>query len=223
MKSKTNNLSTNTVNDNKKSLNFFMNFTLICLLFSTATIFVIFFEEDLFRLFTPFLAPFIFLFMFFVYLILTLASILYVPFQIKKIFWRVLAPIIINMITFCIVYYLFDDIINFRIETKFLLNEKRFNQASNWIVQSIQNGDINLDNNWAHIKLPREYRSLAEDGTVSVYYEYGTYAIHFYRGGGLFEFVPSYVYRSDNIAPPFEDFADTVCIKRLRPYWYDCY
>ena len=207
----------------QKSLVVFEIFTLTCLWFTATTISVIFFEEDLFRIFTPFLAPFILLFMFLGYLVLAFASILYIPLQIKKIFWRVLVPITINAITFCIVHYLYDDIGDFRIETKFQINEKRFTQAVNWITQSIQNGDITLDNNWSDIKLPKEYRSLAEDGKVSVYYEYGTYIIQFYRGGGMFEYVPSYVYRSDNIAPPFEDFADTVCIRRLRPYWYDCY
>lgn len=215
--------STDIQSAQRTSLAFFEFFSLICLWFTTTTITVIFFEEDLFRIFTPFFAPFILLFMFLGYLVLAFTSILYIPLQIKKVLWRVLMPITINAITFCIVYFLYDDIGDFRIETKFQISEKRYTQAANWVTQSIQNGDIALDNNWAHIKLPREYRSLAEDGTVSVYYEYGTYAIHFYRGGGLFEFVPSYVYRSDNIAPPFEDFADTVCIKRLRPYWYDCY
>lgn len=68
-----------------------------------------------------------------------------------------------------------------------------------------------------------EYRGLAEDGRVYIIQNNEVISILFYRGGGMFEYSPSYVYRSDNITPPFEDFAETVCVKRLRPYWYDCY
>lgn len=206
-----------------KPLIFFETFTLISLGFTATALVAIYFQEDLFIIFSPFIAPFILLFMFLGYLVLTIASVLYIPFQFRKVFWRVFVPITINTITYCMVYYLYDDISDLRIVTRFLLNEKRYSQAADWLTESIQNGDINLEDNWGSVKLPKEYRGLAEDAKVRIKYEYGTYIIWFYRGGGMFEYAPSYIYRSDNIAPPFEDFADVVCFRRLRPYWYDCH
>ncbi|KXK11704.1 MAG: hypothetical protein UZ14_CFX002002672 [Chloroflexi bacterium OLB14] len=114
------------------------------------------------------------------------------------------------MITFSIFYYLYDEIGNLRIEAKFRINENRFNEAKEWIEQSIQ---PSTDEDYWIISLPQKYKSLAEDGKVSVKYEYGVVIIQFYRGGGLFEYGPSFVYRSDNISPPFESFGDIVCTK----------
>src|SRR5262249_54808234 len=132
-------------------------------------------------------------------------------------------PISINLITFSIVYYLYDEIGDFRIEARFRLNENRFNQAANWVTESIQNGGVNLEETRGTVILPKRYKSLADEGRVLVTNEYGVITILFFRGGGLFEYGPSFVYRSDNIASGFEIYGDINCNKWLSPNWYDCY
>lgn len=110
-----------------------------------------------------------------------------------------------------------------RVEIGFQINENRFNRAANWVTQSIQNGDLDLEETRGTVILPKEYRSLAEDGKIHATHEYGVTVIWFYRGGGLFEYGPSFVYRSDNISPPFEIYGDIICNQQLVPNWYDCY
>jgi hypothetical protein len=184
---------------------------------------VIFFGEDLDRLLTPFFSPFILLFMLLGYSVLTLASILYIPLQVKWVLWRVLIPISINLITFCIVYYFYDAIGDLRVDMGFRINENRFNQAANWVMQSIQPNHHDIKEVFWNISLPQEYQDLSDQGKVDAKYEYGVIIIWFYRGGGMFEYGPSFVYRSDNTATPFEAFADIDCVRRLSPFWYDCY
>jgi hypothetical protein len=214
---------TNDMSVEEKPITFFELFVIACLGYTIATFFTVFFEEDLFRIFTPFLAPFILLATFLGYLVLAGTSILYIPFQIKKLVWRVFIPVIINSATFLTVYYFYDSIKDFRIEIGFQINKNRFNQAASWVSQSIQNGGLDLEEARGTVILPKEYKNLADDGRVLVTNEYGVITILFFRGGGMFEYGPSFVYRSDNIASGFEIYGDIQCNKWLSPNWYDCY
>ena len=194
----------------------------INLIFYFAIVLLIFFEEDITRLFTPFILPFLCIGSPIIYLLLVIVSIVHILPQTEDMTWKFYSPLLINLATICTVIFLSKPLGDFRINAGFQINEKRFNQAVNWVIKSIENGDINLDDAWI-VDLPKEYRGLAEDERVFITHENGIISIQFYRGGGMFEYSPSYVYRSDNITPPFENFAETVCIRRLRPYWYDCY
>lgn len=201
---------------------FFEVFLIICAGFTVLTMLTSFFEGDLFKIFTPFFVPFILLFVFLGYLVLVVVSLLYIPFQIKNLTWRVFAPVIINITTFLIVYYFYDLMGGLRVDMGFQINESRYNQAANWVTQSIQSGDLVLEDTGRGVLLPREYRSLADDGKVYVIPAYGVISIFFSRGGGMFEYYPGYMYRSDDANPPIKD-GDIVCIRRIMPNWYDCY
>jgi len=195
----------------------------INLSFYIAIILLFFFEGDIIRIFTPFIYPFLCLALPLIFFILVIISIIHILPQTEDMTWKSYLPLLINLATLCSMLFFYEPLGNLRIDIGFRINEKRFNQTVSWITQLIQNGDINQDDNWEIIKLPKEYRSLAEDGRVDVIYEYGVTTIIFYRGGGMFELYPSFVYRSDNIATPFEALADTICSRRISPYWYDCY
>lgn len=194
----------------------------INLFFYFSIVFLIFFEEDITRLFTPFILPFLCIGSPLIYLLLVFVSIVHILPQTEDMTWKFYIPLLINLATICTVIFLSKPLEDFRINAGFQIKEKRFNQATDWIIQSVENGDINLENDWI-VNLPKEYRGLAEDERVFITHDNGVISIQFYRGGGMFEYSPSYVYRSDNITPPFEDFAETICIRRLHPYWYDCY
>lgn len=202
--------------------NFLEDFSIICLVYTVVAMLAIFLEEDLFRIFTPFFAPFILLFVALGYFVLALASFLYIPIRIRKLAWWVFIPIAINSITFFTVYNFYDTLGKLRVDIGFQMNEKRFNQAASWIMQSIEDGDLDINETSDTVNLPKEYESLADDGRVWVTNKYGVISIFFSRGGGMFEYYPGYKYRSDNANPPIED-GDIVCIRRIRTNWYDCY
>jgi hypothetical protein len=203
-------------------MDFWEIFSIICLAYVVITMLTIFFEEDLLRIFTPFLAPFLLLFILLGYAVLLIASLIYMPLQIRALRWRVLIPIVINSITILIVYNFYSTLGRLRADIGFKMNEERFTQAANWVTQSIENGALDLNETSDTVILPKEYESLAEDGRVWVTKKYGVIDIFFYRGGGLFEYAPGYKYRSDNTNPPIED-GDIVCMRRIKTNWYDCY
>jgi hypothetical protein len=213
---------TNDISIKQRQIDFWEVFLIICLDYTVITMLAIFLEEDLFRILSPFFAPFFLLFIALGYLVLVAASILYIPFQIRNLAWRVLIPIAINSMTFLIVYNFYDSLEKLRVDIGFQVNEKRFNQAVNWVTQSIQNGDLDLNDRSDTVILPKEYKNLADDGRVWVTNKYGVISIFFSRGGGMFEYYPGYRYRSDNAYPPIED-GDIVCMRRIRMNWYDCY
>jgi hypothetical protein len=212
---------TNDISIRQKQIDFWEVFLIICLAYAFVAMLAIFFAEDLFRIFTPFLAPFFLLFIAFVYLVVSIASLLYIPFRIKGLTWRVFTPAAVNLLTFFVVYNFSDHLGVLRVDIGFKLNEKKYGQAANWITESIQNGELNLNETSDTVILPPKYQNLAEDGRVWVTNKYGVIDIYFYRGGGLFEFAPGYKYRSDDANPPIED-GDILCIRRISPHWYDC-
>lgn len=193
----------------------------ISLFFYFAIVLFIFFEEDITRLFTPFILPFLCIGSPIIYLLLVIVSIVHILPQTEDMTWEFYSPLLINLVTICTVIFLYKPLGDFRVNVDFQIKEERLYKTSNWIIQSIENGNIDLDHNWI-VDLPKEYKGLAEDDRIFLAHENEVISIQFYRGGGMFEYSPSYVYRSDNISPPFEDFPDTVCTRRLRPYWYDC-
>jgi hypothetical protein len=213
---------TNDISVRQKQIDFWEISLIICLVYTVIIMLAIFFEGDLFRILTPFFAPFFLLFIALGYLVLSVASFLYIPFQIRVLRWRAFIPVAVNLLTFLIAYNFYDELGNLRVDIGFRINERRFNQAANWVTQSIQIGDLDLDERSDTVILPKEYKSLADDGRVWVTNKYGVISIFFSRGGGMFEYGPGYKYRSDNAYPPIED-GDIVCVRRIKTNWYDCY
>ena len=199
-------------------------FASICAGVTLLSVFLIFFEEeDLSRILTPFFGLFPSLIAFTIYLFLAFFSLLYIPLQIKKVSWRVFIPLIINLATFLIVYYLYSPLGNLRANIGFLIKENRFNKVAQWVNLSIQNGDLSLEEGKEEtVILPKEYRNLADRNRVYVTKENRTVRIFFSRGGGMFEYYPDYMYDSANISPPIED-GDILCMRKIKSNWYDCY
>lgn len=205
----------------QKQISFFEIFIITCLGYTILTIFTIFFEEDLFRILTPFLAPFILLATFLGFMLLACISILYIPFQIRKLMWRVFTPAIINLTTFLIVYYFYDSIKELRIDIGFEVNKNRYNQAAQWVMQSINKNEILLDlGEEQTVFLPKDFHGLSEDNRVYVTNGGDVVTIFFSRGGGLFEYYPGLKYISVDMIP--SDDGDIVCYRKIKPNWYEC-
>jgi hypothetical protein len=110
-----------------------------------------------------------------------------------------------------------------RSDIGFLIRENKFNQAAHWVNESIQNGNLKIEEGKEEtVMLPAEYRNIADRDRVYVTQENGAFRIFFSRGGGMFEFYPGYMYQSANIPPPIED-GNIVCNRKIKPNWYDCY
>lgn len=198
-------------------------FVCICAGVTFLSVLLIFFEEDLFRILTPFFALFPSLITFSIYLFLVFFSLLYIPLQIKQVSWRVFLPLAINLATFLIVYYLYKPLGDLRVDMNFLFKENRLHKASQWITHSIQSGDLDIEEGEKEsVFLPEEYRNLSDDDHVYVSKEHGVISIFFSRGSGSFEYYPGYMYNAENLSPPIKD-GDIVCIRRIKPNWYDCY
>lgn len=201
----------------------FSSFTKTCIGFTILAILVMFFEEDLGRILTPFIEPFLLLLLALVYLILVIISIIHILLNIQKISWHVFLPILINLITFLVVYYFFVPLTNLRVDTSFLIKKNQFDKTVQWVNQSIQNGDLSLEEGKEKtIVLPKEFRNLADQDRIYITQENGAIRILFSRGGGMLEYYPSYMYHSANISPPIK-YGDIVCGCRIKPYWYDCH
>ena len=195
----------------------------VCIGFTLLTILVIFFEADLGRLLTPFIEPFLLLLLALVYLILVITSIIYIPFHFKKASWHSFLPLLINVISLLSIYYLYLPLTYLRVNTDFLLKKNRFDQVTQWINASIQSDSLSLEDGTEEtVVLPKEYNNLADRNRVYVTQENGNIRIFFSRGGGMFEYYPGYMYHSGNISPPIED-GDIVCMRKIKPNWYDCY
>ncbi len=212
---------TNDIFTSKNVINFFRIFPLICIGYTVLTVFAVFFVEDLFRILTPFFAPFFLLFVFFGYVALVIISIFYIPYQ--QITWRKFIPLVINLTAFLIVCYLYTLPGNLRVDIGFQVEEKRFNQVVQWVNKSIADGTLKLKTNREEtIILPQEYSYLADRDRIYVTQTPDGISIFFSRGGGMFEYYPGFMYRSSNVSLPIED-GDIVCVRQIKPDWYDCY
>jgi hypothetical protein len=200
----------------------FSTLSKICIAFSFSVVAVMFFEQDLMRILTPFLEPFLLLLLALVFLGLIIASIVHIFTQVKTLHLFAFLPILINVITFLLVSNFFVPLGYLRADVGFLIRENKFNRVVEWINQSIQTGEIELEEGKEKtVELPKQYRGLSDRNRVYVTQENGVISIFFSRGGGMFEFTPGYKYRSDNKTPPKD--GDTNCKREIKPHWYDCY
>lgn len=197
-------------------------FTMVCIGFAFLTIPAMFFEADLSRIVTPFLELFFFLFFILIYLILFVISLIYIFLRIKKRPNHALLPILVNVITFYFVFFLFMPFHNLRINVEFLIKKDRFYQVVQWVDKSIQNGEIVLEQNHQEVvRLPDDYRNVSDGDRVLVQKEEDVLNVYFLFGGGMFEYYPGFMFRSDNNPPPIEN-RDIECFRKIKPHWYYC-
>jgi hypothetical protein len=201
----------------------FSKLTKACIDFTILAILVMFFEADLQRILTPLIEPFLLLLLFLFYLILVIVSLVYIPLQLKKEAWHAFLPLLSNLLTFLSIYYLFIPLSEFRINFDFLIKQRQLDNVVQWVNESIQNGSLSFQEGKEQtVILPEKYRNLTDRNRIYVTKEHEDIRIFFSRGGGMFEYYPGYMYHSANVSPPIEN-GDIVCMRKLKPNWYDCY
>ena len=171
----------------------------------------------------PFAYAALFLLLIFIFLVLAISSIVYIPLRVKNQRWKSLFPVGINTITILSMILLFSPFRNFWIAVNFQTNERDFTKIIYWVSSSIQDGSLRLaENNADVILLPTEYKELLGNDRIVVERISGNeIGVFFMLEGGMFEYSPSYMYRSDIPSLPIES-GDTVCLKEIKPHWYFC-
>ncbi len=198
-------------------------FISVCLTFTLTVVLFVFFEEDLLRLLTPFLEPPLIVALLLMYAFLFIASVVWVLVQWKKRLWHALIPMAVNSALPLVVYFLYLPLTHLNNDIKFWTNETRYEEAAQWVTQSVESGQQAFtEKPILVVELPPQFPGIADRNQALVSRENGIITVFFSRGGGMFEFYPSFMYRSDSPPPPVND-GDINCVRQLKPGWYDCY
>jgi hypothetical protein len=113
-------------------------------------------------------------------------------------------------------------LMNLRVDVGFFIKKNQFDKTVQWVNQSIQNGNLSLqEGKEKTVELPIQFQGLADRDRVYITQKNGVISIFFSRGGGMFEYSPGYKYRSDNTMPPKD--GDISCNRRIKSHWYDCH
>lgn len=119
------------------------------------------FRWTLVDIFTPFLEPFLGIFVFTIFLILLLCSIFYAPIRYKKLKFRSLLPLAINLVVVLVVIFIPFTYISLKINYVFNLN------AREKVIDLVINKNLHEKRgsyNFNKIELPENYKSLSRGG-----------------------------------------------------------
>ena len=171
---------------------------------------------DLAKSFDVYLAAYFWAFLSYILRALAILSIIYIFIQFKNISWKVFVPLILNSITFWILFsssYI-DMVWNARMKYELQLNKSRYEE----IITKFENQELKpLDEN-GYIRLsptPRDF--------ILVNQNYDVTSVFFDTGTGFHSYV-DFMYRSDDSQPPTAEFMGTYWLncKHQELYWYYC-
>ena len=166
---------------------------------------------------TPFLMAPIMLFLWAGLAGLTFASIVYLVAQFRKNVRRAVLPLLINGVTFLILWWV--PFTTIWLDLEFRLNYQAYNE----VVRMVEDGRIK-PNDIGLAKLPPEYRHISRGGgEIKIERDDGVTSVFFYTFRGVLDNFSGYMYRSNDTPPP-QDFmgGDWVQIERMQPYWFFC-
>ena len=130
-------------------------FTIVSIGYGIFLIVITFFQWDLIEQLTPFFLPFLILVLWMVLAIITLAAIIYIPFQFKKILWKSIIPLIVNIIIILILYFV--PFTGLWLNIEFQTNKSGYEH----VIKMYEEGDLQ-PNERGMINLPEEYQHLSK-------------------------------------------------------------
>jgi hypothetical protein len=206
----------------KRLLTSISTFSKICAGFAIITVLIIFFELDISRILTPFIEPFLLIFFLLVFVVLAIASLVHIPKRFNANPLDAFLPFSINALTAVTVFFFFFPLQDLRVDIEFAIKSDKYQQIVEWVDESIQNGEIELETNRLDvILLPEEYRgSTTFDRIIVKRHKYGI-SVFMSPWAGMFEYNPGFVYRSDDTFPS-DDFAEIECHRKIQPHWFYC-
>jgi hypothetical protein len=198
-------------------------FSKICAGFTVTTILVMFFELDLASLLTPFIEPLLLIFLFLVFIGLAIASLIYVVKRFDANPLDAFLPFSLNALTAVTVIFFFLPLQDLRIDIDFKMNSSKYQQVVQWVNKSIENGDINLEvNRLDVISLPEKYKNTTAFDRIIVDRHENGINIFISPWGGMFEYSPGFMYRSNDTFPPDGEIAEIECRRKIQPHWFYC-
>src|SRR4030067_1150088 len=136
-----------------------LTFSKICAGFTVITVLVMFFELDISRILTPFIEPLLLIFLFLVFVVLSVASFIYVVKRFDVNPLDAFLPFSLNALTVVTVIFFFRPLQDLRVDIAFKMNSDKYKQVVHWVNESIQSGEINLEDNKLDVlSLPDKYK-----------------------------------------------------------------
>jgi hypothetical protein len=165
---------------------------------------------------TPFLMAPMMLFLWTGFAGLTLATMVYLVAQFKKNLMRAVLPLLINGVTFLILWRV--PFTTIWLDLEFRLNYQAYDE----IVKMVEDGRIQ-PNDIGLARLPSGYRHISRGGDIQVERNDGVTSVFFYTFRGVLDNFSGYMYRSNDTPPPQHFMAgDWVQIERKQPHWFFC-
>ena len=173
------------------------------------------FRWKLIEILTVFLEPFLELIISVIFLAVLVWSIIYLGKNVRKLKYRALLPMGINLITLIIVIFVPFTNISCDLDFKLNLNDREK------IVSMIQSGELKSYGKRL-IQLPDEYKHLSKGGgEIAVEQDGETYKIFFYTFRGILDNFSGFAYISNDSELLHEDFnGDFHQIIKKREHWF---
>lgn len=207
----------------EKSLINLSFFAKICFAFSISLVLFLFFSLDLTEFLGPYLSGFPFLLFLFVFAVLFFVSFYIFIKNIKRASFQTLLPLLINITTILIIFFL--PLEDFRINLEFKNNIDSYNQVIQWIEDNVNDGNMNPDNFLyeREIMLPEEYQDITFDGTIYIIMKRGTLFVFFPLAGRTGQYSrPGFLYNSTKTPHTGILFAYAYNCQSLDDYWKYC-
>lgn len=195
----------------------FLPFIKFCIIFDLSSVVLTFFQWDLIDYLTPFFLPVLLLLAWAILAILTFTSIIFIPFQFKNVHWKSFIPLIVNVITILILYFVpFNSL---WLDLQFRMNKSGYEK----VIEMYENGKLNQPSKSGYIELPFGYRRFSKGGgDIIVDNSDGVTSVFFYTYRGIGN-SSGFIYRSNNIPPPqFLMQRDCYQLEQIEPKWFFC-
>ena len=198
-------------------------FAKTCFAFLISLVLFLFFYLDLTEFLRSYIAQALFLPFIFVFLILLFVSFYVFITNIKSPSFRTSFPLLINIITILIVFFL--PLRDSRINLEFKINEDNYKQVVQWIENNVDDGKMNPDNFLyeREIMLPEEYQNVTFDGTIYIIMKRDTLFVFFPMAGKMHHYSrPGFLYNSTKTAHTGILFSYVGGCQSLDDYWKYC-
>jgi hypothetical protein len=182
-----------------------------------------FFELDIYAILSPFIEPLFLIFLLLVFVGLVIASFIYMPKHFKANPAEAFLPFSLNVLTVVVVIFFLHPLTNLRVDIDFQMKSGKYQQIVQLVNESIQSGEINLEDDQLDvIYLPKEYKNIAAFDRIIVERHENGIGVFMSPWGGMFEYNPGFMYRSDDDFPPNGEIADIECRRKIQPHWFYC-
>ncbi len=206
---------TEPINETRPKESWFSWLGLICIGFSIAFIFTLAIQWNLVEVLTPFLAGPLILFLWGIFFILAIVSIIYIPIKFNRNRIKAFLPFTINVLVFLIAWFV--PFTSIWLDIKFQTNKPGYEE----VIDMVEEGRLQPDQ-YGYINLPEKYQYLSSGSRIMADKNNGTTSVFFFTFLGVLDNYSGYLYRSDDTPPPQGLFGDWFEVEKQQPHWFFC-